>query len=320
MLLIDVVDECLVLGRLDVDFVAMSYVWGAWGGANVTETTKESLEFFCRKGGLRGLGESIPCVIRDAMALVRGIGQRYLWCDLLCVVSDNLEVKKSQIEMMDVVYSEASLTIIALTGLHGNMELPGVRPGTREPICLSETLENGARFLTRHVPLTSFYDQTKYTKRGWTFQEELLSRKCLYITNRQMYFKCGLVHYREDESLFSQNEDESVESCLNSFPAGYSSLANVGQNFDVYCELLSEYSRRQLTFDDDILKAFEGITSILAQKYQSEFLEGLPVRFLSDALLWIPSHHTRRRLETDPSEMQTGHPPTWSWAAWDGRV
>ncbi|KAK8244724.1 hypothetical protein HDK77DRAFT_442758 [Phyllosticta capitalensis] len=318
MLLIDVVDEKLVAGRLDVDFVAMSYVWGGWGGAEVEQTTKESLQRFCLTRGLTGLGDKIPCVVRDAMTFVRSIGLRYLWCDLLCVVSDDPDVRNSQIEMMDAVYSEASMTIINLTGSHGNMPLPGIRPGSRHPICLSETLGDGVRFVTRHVPLTGFYDQTVHTTRGWTFQEELLSRRCLYVTDRQMYFKCSLAHHREDEFLFSLNEDAKVETCLNSFPTGYSSLTNVGQSFSVYCDLLSGYTRRQLTYDHDILKAFEGFASVLAREYQSEFREGLPTKFLFDALLWIPRDRSRRRFGIDHSETQICSPPTWSWAAWDG--
>ncbi|KAK8157496.1 hypothetical protein BKA80DRAFT_123557 [Phyllosticta citrichinensis] len=157
------------------------------------------------------------------MEFVRGIGQRYLWCDLPCVVSDDPEVRDKQIQMMDAIYSEATLTIIALTGSHGNMELPGIRPRSRDPICLSETLDDGSRLVIRHLQLTSFYDSTTYTKRAWTFREELLSRRCLYVTDRQMYFKCAFCCHREDEILFNPVDEEIVDLRLNSFPAGYSS-------------------------------------------------------------------------------------------------
>ncbi|KAK8189761.1 heterokaryon incompatibility protein-domain-containing protein [Phyllosticta capitalensis] len=317
---IDVVEEKLVRGRPDGHYVALSYVWGGWGGSKVFKTTQKSVKPSMEMGGLKVVESEIPDVLRDAMTFVRGIGLRYLWCDLVCVVSDEELIRSEQIGVMDAIYSQASLTIISLTGPHGNTPLPGVRPGSRAPICLSESLSCGSQFVTRQPQLTSFYDRTVYSKRGWTFQEELLSPRCLYVTNRQMYLKCGQSHHREDEVLFTTDKERFMDLRLNSFPTGYSSLANVDQDFETYDKLLNGYSRRKLSLDKDILQAFQGITSVLAEKYQSQFWQGLPTRFLSDALLWVPHGQMRRRfrdLRSDPPEYP---PPTWSWAAWSGII
>ncbi|KAK7562037.1 heterokaryon incompatibility protein-domain-containing protein, partial [Phyllosticta citricarpa] len=322
MLLIDCQEDCLIEVLQDVKYVALSYVWGSWGGSEVVQTTKASLLDFDLKGILKSFGEKIPRVVRDSMSFVRGIGLRYLWCDLLCVVSDDPDLRDRQIGMMDTIYGQAFLTIIALSGSHGNMGLPGIRPGSREPVCLSETLTSGVKLLARHVKLTSFYDQSIYSRRGWTFQEELFSRRCLYVTDRQMYFKCSAAHHREDEALFGSMDQD--EKHLNSFPAGYSSLTNSGHDFEMYTVLLSEYSRRQLTREQDVLRALRGITSVLEQQwYRCEFWYGIPTKYLINALHWILNDRMQYRFK-DRYQSSEGSPeplpPTWSWAAWKGRI
>ncbi|KAI5922074.1 hypothetical protein F4810DRAFT_305177 [Camillea tinctor] len=56
-----------------------------------------------------------------------------------------------------------------------------------------------------------------------------------------------------------------------------------------------------------------GITQIVGQILETDFLFGLPERFFLESLLWGPSGRSERR---------DGIPdiPSWSWAAWDGAV
>lgn len=82
-------------------------------------------------GAFRGLDPQIPATIRDAIYLVRDIGERYLWVDALCIVQDDILSQNIQLAQMGLVYSLASFVIIAAAGEDANADLPGIRSGTR---------------------------------------------------------------------------------------------------------------------------------------------------------------------------------------------
>jgi hypothetical protein len=63
------------------------------------------------------LPELLPRTIRDALEVTLSIGYRFLWVDSLCIVQDDDEDRDLQIDMMDEIYSNATLTIAAGTGL-----------------------------------------------------------------------------------------------------------------------------------------------------------------------------------------------------------
>ncbi|KAF2139431.1 uncharacterized protein K452DRAFT_232292, partial [Aplosporella prunicola CBS 121167] len=189
MLLIDVGERKVVTAPSGAKFAALSYVWGKWGGQKVIYASSSNIAFLRTPGALNGI--HLPVVVRDAMDLVSRIGLRYLWCDLLCIVQDNTALRDQQISQMDVIYSKSHLTLVALTGEHGNDELPGVREGTkRKEICSLAELSSGTKFIARPPCLDFIRTNTIYEHRGWTFQERLMSRRCLYLTDRQIYFQC----------------------------------------------------------------------------------------------------------------------------------
>jgi hypothetical protein len=74
--LIDVLQDCLVSANSKWRYLALSYVWG---GVDQLKTKKDNLAEFLRFGILRKYAETIPRLIKDAIELVRSIGERYLW-------------------------------------------------------------------------------------------------------------------------------------------------------------------------------------------------------------------------------------------------
>lgn len=51
--------------------------------------------------------------------------------------------------------------------------------------------------------------------------------------------------------------------------------------------VVSEYSQRQLTYSDDIEKAFQGVQNVLKLELK-DFQYGLPISYLDIAVLWRP--------------------------------
>jgi len=76
------------------------------------------------------------------------------------------------------------------------------------------------------------------------------------------------------------------------------------------------YTSRHLTDNSDVLRAFSGISSILAAALSSKLLNGIPENMLASGLLWAAKGKQIRRLGVD------GNPcyPAWCWAGWVGDV
>ncbi|RYP74902.1 hypothetical protein DL769_003908 [Monosporascus sp. CRB-8-3] len=131
--LVDVRDHCLVRTTSAERYFALSYVWG---DAQMPKTLRANLAARMRPGSLP---QALPATIRDAMTLVRGLGERYLWTDVLCIVQDSPQQKHQAIKEMDLVYSCAAATIVGLHGQNADAGLPGIRPGTRKPQVIETT-------------------------------------------------------------------------------------------------------------------------------------------------------------------------------------
>jgi hypothetical protein len=185
---IDVINSCLVTIKTSETYVALSYVWG---NVQQLQTTKANVSTLRQPGGLASLTTEIPIVIQDAMTFVLNLGLKHLWVDSLCIVQDDERSKASYISRMDIIYSCAYLTFVAVTGINANTKLPGATPGSRLP----QPTSVGPGYLNfLFVPsmhLEWLLQDSHYESRGWTFQERFLSRRCLYFTANEVWFECG---------------------------------------------------------------------------------------------------------------------------------
>ncbi|KAM0425362.1 hypothetical protein ACHAPT_009419 [Fusarium lateritium] len=107
-------------------WVAISYVWGKKRFRTLTEATLEDLK---KEGALKT--SWIPETIADAIQVTRGVGERYLWTDSLCIIQDSDTDKMRFVPRMDIIYGRATLTIVNAAGDNAFSGLPGVRTGTR---------------------------------------------------------------------------------------------------------------------------------------------------------------------------------------------
>jgi hypothetical protein len=69
------------------------------------------------------LPEELPRTVRDAITVTRSLEYGYLWVDSLCIIQDDKQDQDLQIGMMDEIYSNATLTIAAGSGLRKSVEL-----------------------------------------------------------------------------------------------------------------------------------------------------------------------------------------------------
>ena len=125
------------------------------------------------------------------MDLTRYLGHRYFWCDALCIVQNDVQFKHSQIAKMSLIYGQAFLTICALSSYDSGVGLLGFSeklPGDM-PQDISGSTKTCA-YVSTTPRLNDISYLLPYEQRAWTFQERLLSKRCLLFTATHIYFHC----------------------------------------------------------------------------------------------------------------------------------
>ncbi|KAM3467570.1 hypothetical protein NHJ6243_000191 [Beauveria neobassiana] len=285
--LIDVEDLCIVTPNEPVRYAALSYVWG---NDVLPMATKANITFLRLPGAfLKGGYLELPATIHDAVRVCANIGIRYLWVDSMCIVQDDLEHKMGQIKAMSSIFANAYLTIVALTSESAHSGLPRVSQGNSGSD-LSPFIHLPCQTLVKasqgaHGLAPVFHAGTLWTKRAWTLQETVLSKRLLCLGNLATW-ACGGAHWTEDLEVLSETEsyptapDERLKLSIPEWP-----------DISRYSELASTYASRRLTMPEDTLHAFEGIVAPISQFLPRGFLFGLPEFLFDIGLLW---QHRRR--------------------------
>jgi hypothetical protein len=368
---IDVAD--MQLKALPIDdrkparYVALSYVWGRRSHDDPPfTTTRANVMTHILHGGLETAWEKLPRTIQDAILLVSRLGERYLWIDSLCIVQDSFSSWQHNAKAMHLVYGNAYFTICAADGDSSvglravqpilgamrpqdalrqrmtNMNLSGAQSseekeqdGSRP---MSAECATGVRLMVTR-PLEAVVNDSVWNKRAWTFQERILSRRCLVFAEGRVYFQCRTTGISQDiytdgkGSGWSLDRTNSPLRTLREFQE---------RPLWFYMKYVRMYTGRHLTKPRDILAAFEGISWVLERYMQAPSLFGIPTSHFDLALLWAPLNALRRRQPKTAanskhsctqddmgnctcqieSEAFGGKEfPSWAWSGWmDGTV
>lgn len=319
---IDVHTKTLKLAERDTRYVALSYVWGQpkqnppapeppaeMGTANPPQE-QENLSL---------LPNDLPCTILDAMTVTASLGFQYLWIDRYCVPQgeSDSEDRDDQIRQMDKVYRNAEVTIIAAAGEGPEHGLPGVGSTARVPQAHAR-IGNHTLISTIIWPDIAV-SRSKWSSRGWTYQEAICSRRRLVFTDQQVFFECQQMSCRENVDHMWPLTEYSIFNEKN----------KVGM--EAKWHHIENYTRRQLTYDSDALNASLGIIRLQSEPgHPVVHFWGIPMtlhtedaddddsstsdsRNLQESFLqsllwspWLSLTSARRRQDF----------PTWSWTAW----
>jgi hypothetical protein len=120
-----------------------------------------------QSGVLQKIWHMLPRTIQDAIDLVKALDERYLWIDALCLVqNDGADLQKG-VDVMDMIYERAIMTIVAAAGDNANASLPGVREGSRFTTQHVEQIKPGVK-LAVYNDLDHLLRPSTYNRRAWT--------------------------------------------------------------------------------------------------------------------------------------------------------
>ena len=325
--LFDIKFRCVRQFRISSDntvrYIALSYVWGSQ--AQRLTLSRANHKALSKKGAI-SLHE-ISRTISDAAVVVEMLGERYLWVDALCILQDDQDDLAEQIPVMGQIYSRSLITIMAAASIDSNSGLPGVSTQARSAQRISEPLNGGVLLRTctpKDRPKSedigrrerkNYLQNSKWDTRGWTFQEKVLSRRCLFFMEEQVYWECQSASWCEETCLETSPEYRfswEVPSLRffsdKEFPVGKKMAGN--KVIWAFSRLIEEYTSRSLTCRQDTYKAFSGLVHILEDLTGAKVFQGLHVSEFNRVLCW--SH-------AESSNLRSGNEfPSWSWLAWTG--
>jgi hypothetical protein len=319
--LIDIKRKCVVQigGSKRPPFATLSYVWGRRPFLRLTKANVNELE---EEGCLERL--ELPPTIEDAITVCEKLQIGHLWIDSLCIIQDDESVMLEVVDKMDSVYREGILTLIAASGAGAYSGIPGVRPNTRfleqhaleiRGVQLIDSVDEHQFSFYGSSKEPEWIDGSPWSRRAWTFQEALVSRRSLFFTSEQVYWSCREGPMSEDTTeyldldSFKKSAEERIDSDYS--PGEYESIAIT-------------FSTRSLTYEADIGRAYQATQNYLEKKWAGQKLSwGLPHGTFGPYLVWQRPFDSSRRLrkgthavrQLDGTIVKVPF-PSWSWMAW----
>jgi hypothetical protein len=289
-----------------IQYAALSYVWGS----DQSQYLKLR-EFFQGGKAYSALPTDLPRVISDAIQVCKEIHVPFLWVDLYCIHQHDPVRKASEIRDMGHVYRQAKITLVAGSSHSAEAGLfPNAEEVERRVVQKVETVQ-GRTLITTLPSITNQIQASKWVERSWTMQEGQLATRCAYFGGYDVSFLCGSGHWRESLHSGPKYAHNADIKDINTAAEGYHMLSafnwlnNADWKFDHYAELLSTYSTRQLSWEQDKLNAIAGCLKLIEEAKDVTFVQGLPTRDFHYALLWKGENDRKRE----------GF-PTWAWTGW----
>jgi len=308
-------------GIRDIYF-ALSYRW--------SERTKD---FMTTKAKHRAYYFEIPThelsqTIRDAIAITRIFGVRYLWIDALCIVQDDGKDWRLQAKNMARIYQNATLTISAagkmVEGWEGCFKFRKRR--RVRPVDCRHRWPDGSSvyiFADRLATGDGIRPASVLDTRGWILQEQILSPRILTYSDHELFWDCATLNASESfpgqiptfyDADLSQRHMRLFKDAISRGQTWGSAKFKKTKLLMHWKKVIENYSARNLTNERDKLVALLGIAEQTADLVQDELLFGLWKDTLwREVLWWVKDPQTAVASTTYGAV-------TWSWLSLHGAV
>lgn len=229
-------------------------------------------------------------VIRHVMDFTHALGERYLWVDRLCITQDDVgDVGTlSQVAKMDKIYGGAYLTIIAASsdemynqGLAADWSTTlGVLPRLPLRIYIPGYRHDGIGVNTELVDLdfddprvsesnrqtygremdsciSDLYDilsKSRRATRGWTYQEQIVSRRCVMFLDEGIFWDCHCCVWDGPDIL----PRTAFANSWSRSDMGQRLTTRWWPDFSFYIDLICLYNGREFSYPQDVLLGLTG--------------------------------------------------------------
>jgi hypothetical protein len=145
--------------------------------------------------------------------------------------------------------------------------------------------------------------KTPLESRGWTLQERLLSKRIIHFMDQNLEWECNHRGRGNARASFFPPLLRFSLLCTQD----HASRERIERYWKT---IVSDFTRRSLTYPDDIFPALQGLAK-LVPRTMGRYLAGLWENSLPTGLCWYASPCER---------LADWRAPTWSWASASGQV
>jgi len=274
-----------------------------WGKIKIIQTTLSTL---------KGYEEELPwedlsLTFQEAISVAFRLGYKYIWIDSLCIVQDDKKDWRHEGSRMSQIYAGAHLTIAATASSDGSGGCFR-RYKTHSLTQISYPAADGSELklgIRLGVEDTRWhYSRLPLFGRAWAFQELLLSNRVLHCLEKELLWECRTKTtfqlFTHESSIRRLSHTHSPSSLTEILSKNETEIANR------WSSIVRLYSGHQLTNEEDIFPALQGISKHMSEHINSPYIAGLWEINIIQGLLWYAQ---------SPVRPQKWRAPSWSWAS-----
>jgi hypothetical protein len=255
-----------------------------------------------------------PPMMQDAISVLRGLGILNVWIDCMCIIQDDKDDWRREAATMASVYANAELTLAATWCAGSGQSLFQDSSGNNSTAVDIRDVDGTSIFLRPVWPHYMVRDteesllaETEWPllTRAWVYQEQFLSRRMLHFTQHELFWECN--EALDCECSWYRPRDNLTMPLVSQYKQPAASKD--------WSQIISEYSRRSLTFKSDNLAALAGIAKSFGWQNPDagKYLCGLWEGKLESCFFWYLTEPAKARPDV-------GQMPSWSWASVTGNV
>jgi len=298
--------ENSMIGR----YICLSHCWGQ---KQPIVTTKDTIKSWKKEIPLA----LIPRMFQDAIAFTRDLQIRYLWIDCLCIIQDDSHDWQQQAGRMAQIYQNSYVTLAATSSQdYDRVLFHQFEP--RSEMYVLKGLDPSRKNFDIYVQKRRPHWTDKYTHRdvflhaefplmtrAWVYQERLLAPRVLHFCLEELVWECNEELACQCGSFNPPGKSKNVKNLhadiLHKLQAQKFSppprkftkdldAAEEESNSDVLIEkwndLVSDYSKLEITYDRDRLPALAGLAERMQRLRKDNYVAGLWENDLLKSLCW----------------------------------
>ena len=290
-------------------YIALSY---CWGNAEFPTLRSDNEKQF--KNEI--LFSTLPKTFQDAIQIARWFRIHYIWIDSLCILQDSQDDWAEESCRMKNVYRNSFLTIAATGAINPSIGcFQDRKPELIEPLRF-RALDRTNIVFDVSIWTTAMND-SPLSKRGWAFQERMLSPRVLHFGETQMLWQCAELSACESCPGGFYDDRLSVSSAPKLALGLLPNRENLDFFEDIWEPIVQSYTRSNLTRFSDKSLAISGIADEVQSSSGRSYAAGLWREDFERQLLWKVNHDQRDSLD---SCVRPYVAPSWSWLSVDGPI
>jgi hypothetical protein len=288
---------------------------------------------------------ALPKTFQHAIIFARKLGIQFIWIDSLCIVQDSKKDWLEQSGKMAAIYENATITLAATTSEGGragmfteptelqkgyvtDAKVKVAADGNDERVrqlAQDATGDDVVAFVKHKMvygdhsfPSHFVSPDLPLLKRGWVYQERLLSPRILHFGGLDLIWECT-----EDITCYCDTWMSSGSRNPLSHPIKPQHArcvlapGNEVGRASRWISIVEEYTLLDLTFASDRLVAIAGVAKQVRRGLENKnYMAGLWEGSLLTGLTW--ARKGPRAFEVQPENPYTG--PSWSWVSVPGAI